>query len=463
MHIRPIPYRDLIAVSATFHNAAHFAFLDGASGHDGNGRFSYLAADPFHLITGTRDGLMVNGKKDPRDPFVCLQEELARYAEPPHDAPAPFNGGAIGYFGYELAGRLERLPAPRPDRLALPECVFGFYDVIAAFDHQTRDAWIFSSGFPEGTSVLRKERAEKRAEVFAERIAQAPERSAPTDWKRRGVWRAELSRAEVERRIARIIAYVEAGDIFQANFTQRFLAERPEGLDDFTLYRRLRELTPAPFATFLRAGTGLSLLGASPERFLLLNNGWARAEPIKGTRPRDADPLRDRALGAALQESVKDRAENLMIVDLMRNDLSRVCEPGSVKVPQLCALESFASVHHLISAVTGYMRPGMGAVDLLRASFPGGSVTGAPKIRAMEIIHELEPAPRGAYCGCLGWIGFDGAMDMSMTIRTLTLTGDTVVAQAGGGIVADSQPAAEYEESMTKITPLLKALAGGGP
>ena len=263
-------------------------------------------------------------------------------------------------------------------------------------------------------------------------------------------------------RIRRIIEYIGAGDVYQVNYTQRFTAQRRPEHSDFQLYRRLRSISPAPYSTFLRCG-GVSIAGASPERFLALDGeGLVTAEPIKGTRPRASDPARDAALARALQESPKDNAENLMIVDLMRNDLSRVCEAGSVAVPHLCELQSFSHVHHLVSTVTGHLRPSVTPIDVLRATFPGGSVTGAPKIRAMEIIRELEPSPRGAYCGAHGWIGFDGKADLAMTIRSLTLTPDLIVAQAGGGIVADSDPAAEYEESMVKAAPLLQAALGDG-
>jgi para-aminobenzoate synthetase component 1 len=392
-----------------------------------------------------------------------LERELKKYAAPLSQTPAPFSGGAIGFFGYELGGWLERLPAPRVDALNMPPLAIGFYDTVIAFDNLEKKAWIFSHGWPERTAAGRDVRARKRTDHFAGMLARAPQLLPAPDWNLRNEWRPELARADAEQRIARIIEYIRAGDIFQANFTQRFKAKRPFGLDDFMLYRRLRALNPAPFAAFMRCGNNFSIAGASPERFLRLSaDGVAEAHPIKGTRPRDADPARDDALARELQQSAKDHAENLMIVDLMRNDLSRVCEAGSVNVSRLCALESFENVHHLTSIITGKLKPKRGPVDLLRASFPGGSVTGAPKIRAMEIIHELEPARRGAYCGCLGWIGFDGAMDMSMTIRTLTIAGDTIFAQAGGGIVADSDPMAEYEESMIKIAPLLRALTGEG-
>jgi para-aminobenzoate synthetase component 1 len=301
--------------------------------------------------------------------------------------------------------------------------------------------------------------ARARAEALAARIRTAPALGLP-DWNVRGDWRTETDRARFEAMVARTVEYIRAGDIFQANMTRRFIAALPPALDPFTLYRRLRRLSPAPFGSYVNA-PGLVLLSASPERFLALDNaGRVETRPIKGTRPRGSDPHRDARFVAELRASEKDRAENLMIVDLLRNDLSRVCAIGSVRVPELFTLETFANVHHLVSAVEGRLAPGMTALDLLIAAFPGGSITGAPKIRAIEIIHELEPAARGPYCGALAWIGFDGAMDSSIVIRSLWLADGQVVAQAGGGSVADSEPAAEYEETVVKAAPLLAALAG---
>jgi para-aminobenzoate synthetase component 1 len=338
---------------------------------------------------------------------------------------------------------------------------FGLYDVIAAFDHAERRAYILSSGRPEAASAARQQRARARALWLHDRLARAPAAAPAPDWRARGRFAPERPRAAVERAVAEVIDYIRAGDIFQANLTQRMAAPVPEGLSDLELYLRLRAISPAPFAAFLKCGAGLSVMSASPERFLsLAPDGRVETRPIKGTRPRGADPAADAALARALLASAKDRAENLMIVDLMRNDLGRVSRTGSVRVPVLCGLETFASVHHLVSVVESTLKPGLGPVDLLRACFPGGSITGAPKIRAMEIIHELEDAPRGVYCGAVAWIGFDGAMDSSIVIRTVTRAGSTLLAQAGGGIVADSDPAAEYEESLVKLAPLLRALSG---
>ena len=455
MVILPIPYRDPVAAFQPFAKDRYAALLDSAALGMG-GRYSFMAVEPQHVITATRAGVMVDGVTVVGDPFAVLESEwiksktLAKEASTTTLAPVPFTGGCVGFLGYELGGVLEHLPAPKPDGLDLPLMAFGVYDTIVAFDHVDRRAWVISHAAD----------GDKKTKNMADRLAAASGMALPLDWQTTVSWQADLTRAEVEKNIQTVIDSIHAGVLFQANYTQRFQAARAQGCDDFMAYRRLRELSPAPFAAFLRCGD-VSIASASPERFVSLDTQRNIATyPIKGTRTRDDDPVHDARLADSLRTSAKDHAENLMIVDLMRNDLSRVAEVGSVEVPSLCMLESFASVHHLVSCVTGRMREGLDSVDLLRATFPGGSVTGAPKIKAMELIHALEPAPRGAYCGCLGWIGFDGAMDMSMTIRSLTLTPDTIVAQAGGGIVADSNPAAEYDESMIKIAPLLRAMSG---
>jgi para-aminobenzoate synthetase component 1 len=331
--------------------------------------------------------------------------------------------------------------------------VIGLYDTIAAFDHERREAWIIAHEF---SNLVNQASAETRATQLAQALGTDPR---PTQVSSAGTWRAETTPGEHQARVATTIEAIRRGDIYQANITQRFLAEIPQSVDSYDLYLRLRAATAAPFAAFINAGEDLQILSASPERFLQVDTtGNVETRPIKGTRPRGATPGEDRALAAELLASAKDRAENLMIVDLLRNDLARVCAPGSVSVPVLCGLESFPAVHHLVSVVTGHLRPGATAMDLLRAAFPGGSVTGAPKIKAMEIIHDLEPAARGPYCGAIAWLGFDGAMDSSIVIRTLIRRETTLVAQAGGGIVAESDPAREYEESVTKVKPLLSVL-----
>ena len=446
----PIPYRDPATAFATFSADPVAALLDSAAEAGGRGRYSYIAADPFQLvIAGERAA----------DPFAALEAALKPFRLQNDPGLPPFQGGAVGYLGYELGRHLERLPPPPAAGLDVPDMVFGLYDTVAAFDVETRRAWIVARDVASRPPP--ETRVETRAEAMAARIAAAP-RLAPLSWSPAGTWTAELTREAFEENVARAIDYIHAGDIFQANLTLRLLADMPQGLDPFTLYKRLRALSPAPFAAFLNTGKGMAVASASPERFLQLTpDGRVSTRPIKGTRPRSRTPDEDRALARDLVASEKDRAENLMIVDLLRNDLSRVSRLGSVEVGELAGLESFANVHHLVSEVRGTLFPNLGPVDLLRATFPGGSITGVPKIRAMEIINELEPARRGPYCGAIAWIGFDGAMDSSIVIRTLVVKDGMVAAQAGGGIVADSDPAAEYDEAMDKAWALLQSLDPG--
>ncbi|MAF96354.1 MAG: aminodeoxychorismate synthase, component I [Rhodospirillaceae bacterium] len=458
---RPIPYRDPPGAFAVFAGDPVAAFLDSATETGPRGRYAYIAADPFRVITAAKGETTLDGSPVAGDPFRVLERQLKMFRMGSDPDLPPFQGGAVGYLGYELGRHLERLPPPLQTGLDIPELVIGLYDTIAAFDVQTRQAWIFAAELGAADKSLDRPSPEARAGAMADRIADAPP-LAPVDWGPAGSWRPELSRRQYEDMVSRAIAYIHAGDIFQANLTQRLLAARPEGLSPFMLYRRLRALSPAPFGAYLAAGPGMAVASASPERFLNLSpGGHVSTRPIKGTRPRGRTPGEDAKLARDLIDSEKDQAENLMIVDLLRNDLSRVCRLGSVEVKELAGLESFANVHHLVSEVRGTLFPNKGAIDLLRATFPGGSVTGAPKIRAMEIINELEPARRGPYCGAIAWIGFDGAMDSAIVIRTLVIKDGEVAAQAGGGIVADSDPGAEYEEAMDKAWAMLQSLDPG--
>ncbi len=460
-----IHHGDPLTLCTALADAPWLAFLDSSAAGDPRTQWSYLAVDPFRIIIADRDGVQIDGQSVNGSPFDILERELAAHATmgAEEHAHVPFRGGAIGFLGYELGRHLERLPAPQPTTTLIPDMAIGLYDTVIAFDHRQGRAFILSSGAPE-PEPLRKARAQQRADMLLKRLTDArpkAESEPKPDWSLCTDFQPDQARAEVESAISSVIDYIRAGDIFQANLTQQMRACRPEGLGDLALYLRLRSLSPAPFAALLQCGPDLSIISASPERFLRLSpHGAVETRPIKGTRPRGPSPEMDDALAAELMASPKDRAENLMIVDLMRNDLSRVSSIGSVKVPVLCGLERFSSVHHLVSVVESQLRPGLGPVDLLRATFPGGSITGAPKIRAQEIIHELEPFPRGAYCGSVAWIGFDGAMDSSIIIRTITRSGETLLTHAGGGIVADSDPAAEYEESMVKLSPMLRALSG---
>jgi para-aminobenzoate synthetase component I len=460
---------------ARFLDLPHALLLDSAAGHSSAGpdrqlgRYSFLTADPVRLVRGVAEG----------DPLAAARGWLREFAAEPVGGLPPFQGGAAGYVGYDYGAVLERLPRTRYDDLALPEAVLGLYDWVIAWDHQLGAAWLISTGVPE-RGARRAARARQRAAAVRARLLAGVRPTAPA-WRAgprdrpgapsyalHGVAGAEAIglRSTFTHRgyldaVTRVREYIVAGDIFQANLSQRLEAPLPasDGDSPFELYCRLRRRNPAPFAAWFDAGDHL-VLSASPERFLRLDEGGqVETRPIKGTRPRGLGPMHDAALGQALAESDKDRAENLMIVDLLRNDLSRVCRPGTVQVPELFLLEQHPTVHHLVSTVTGELEPGADAVDLLRAAFPGGSITGAPKVRAMEIIAELEPTRRGVYCGSVGYLSLTGAMDTSIVIRTYVVTGGRVYFQAGGGIVADSDPELEYQETLDKARALIDVLS----
>jgi para-aminobenzoate synthetase component I len=454
-----IPYRDPLTAFAPFANEKFSAFLDSPNG---NGRYAYIAPSPVEIISADQVTADTAGDPMADNGWGALQTRLATLSADTIDTLPPFQTGIIGYFGYELGRHLERLPPPRKPGTGLPEMFCGVYDVVAAFDTISKRGWVIANGYPHLDIASRRDNAERRAQWLANKIATGPEISAePTIAPAMSTvrWRPEMSRSEYLEKVERTIEYIRAGDIFQANLTQRFLCARPKGLRPFDLYRRLRTESPAPYAAYLSCGESRALLSASPEKFLTLTAGGdVTTQPIKGSRPRGRTKADDFNLAQALCNSPKDRAENLMIVDLVRNDLSRVCETGTVRVPELCRLESFSNMHHLVSTVTGKLKKNESALSLLKACFPGGSVTGAPKIRAMEIIHELEPARRGPYCGAIGWIGFNGAMETNIVIRTLLVDGEKVIAQAGGGIVADSNATQEYDESLSKVRPLLRCL-----
>jgi para-aminobenzoate synthetase component 1 len=452
-------YGESLPVFARFAGLPGALFLDSALISSALGRYSFIAADPVRVLQ-SRDGKIQNGTRSfDGDPFACLAEELAQYPIERQPGLPPFQTGVAGYFAYDLAQHLERLPKHQVDDQPLPDMLLGFYGWVVAFDHEARRAWIMTNGYPAESKTESFALAGKRLAWVKDRLAApAPPVATPVVANPR----PDIDRPAYESMVRRVIDYILAGDIYQANLSQRFTARLPADADPFHLYCNLRRLNPAPFAAYLRY-QDIALLSASPERFLRLDGRRVETRPIKGTRPRGRSPEEDAAFAEELLASEKDRAENLMIVDLLRNDLSRVSADHSVEVPVLFGLESFATVHHLVSVVTGELRPAMTAVDLLRAAFPGGSITGAPKIRAMEIIAELEPNRRGPYCGSIGYIGFDGAMDTSIIIRTMAVRGRQLSFQVGGGIVADSDPGAEYEESLTKAKAMIESLAGTAP
>lgn len=451
---------------------AHLLFLDSALPRTILGRYSFLCAEPFAWLTSHRGEVVVNSQGIEQcsagDPFAVLAGLLRDMTSEPVAGLPPFQGGAAGLFGYDLCHHLERLPRPRRDEFAVPDLAVGFYDWVIAFDHVQSRGWLISTGYPEWNLRARRRRAAERLRNIQRRLSQEakpndvqvpPKRlvSPHDQFPVPGLPHitSSFTRAGYLEAARRVVEYVHAGDCFQVNLAQRLL--HPAIVGPGELYRRLRERNPATFSGYFDLGDYV-IASASPERFLRVERGQVETRPIKGTRPRGTTPAEDCDQVQALSRSAKDRAENIMIVDLLRNDLGRVCAYGTVQVPALCRVESYPFVHHLVSEVRGRLRPDCGPIDLLRAAFPGGSVTGAPKIRAMEIIAELEPTARGPYCGSLGYIGFDGSMDTNILIRTLVLGGGWVQCSVGGGIVADSVPEQEYDETWHKAEGMLPAL-----
>ncbi|WP_303981796.1 aminodeoxychorismate synthase component I [Dongia mobilis] len=458
IHELPETALDPLRWAAALRPAGGLVFFDSALPHETLGRYSFIMADPFHRLSAEGDLISLDGQVVRGNPFDTLSRLMARYMLPTLPDLPPFQGGVAGSFGYGLRHHLERVPRHRRDDQDIPDLLLGAYDLVVAIDHVAGRGWLISSGFP-ASGEAQMARAAARADWALALFRQGAPARIGADWAVAA--RPELDGADYKSMIRRTIDYIEAGDIYQANITQRFRVRLHGGIDRLELYRALRRRNPATFAAFLEFDD-IAILSSSPERFLSLRAGRVETRPIKGTRPRGRNSVEDAALAAELLASEKDRAENLMIVDLLRNDISRVCRMGSVKVPVLWGLESYATVHHLVSVVTGEMLPDLDAVDLLRAAFPGGSVTGAPKIRAMEIIAELEPTSRGPYCGAIGYLGFDGGMDSNIVIRTYCVKGDDLSFQVGGGIVADSDPALELDESLTKAKALIETLAYDG-
>jgi para-aminobenzoate synthetase component 1 len=448
---------------AGFADCRDLVFLDSALRHPTLGRYSFIAADPIHRIVAQAGRTTIDGAPFEGSPFDAMRDLLARYPVASRADLPPFQTGLAGAFGYGLRHEVETVPEHALRDHGFADLQLGYYDLVIAVDHAEHRAFILSSGYPEREPAARLARAQARI-AWAEARMARPVTLPEPDWSIDA--QPDLDPERFRAMIRRAIDYIEAGDIYQANITQRFQAQLPvefqrSGPERLSLYRALRARNPAPFAAFLDFGE-TAILSSSPERFLRLVGGEVETRPIKGTRPRSDNPMDDAKLARGLLASEKDRAENLMIVDLLRNDLGRTAKLGSVAVPVLFGLESYATVHHLVSVVTAALDSGYDAVDLLRLAFPGGSVTGAPKIRAMEIIAELEPTSRGPYCGAIGYLSAAGAMDTNIVIRTCLIDGERISFQVGGGIVADSDPEAEWQESLTKARAMIETLAGDG-
>ena len=407
-------------------------------------RYDIVVAEPRTTLLTHGDITTVTTQDDAMtstdDPLTLLQQALdnSGFSRQPL-ADIPFTGGAVGLFGYDLGRRFERLPTRAQRDIVLPDMAIGIYDWALIVDHQRQVVTLLSYGDVEA------------------RLAWLQQQVAPpsTPFALTSAWRSNMSRQQYGEKFRQVQAYLRSGDCYQVNLAQRFQATY-QG-DEWSAFVRLNRANRAPFSAFLRFADG-AILSLSPERFIQLQQRQIQTRPIKGTLPRLEDPQADAAQALKLANSPKDRAENLMIVDLMRNDIGRVATPGSVRVPELFVVEPFPAVHHLVSTITAELPAALHASDLLRAAFPGGSITGAPKVRAMEIIDELEPHRRNAWCGSIGYLSACGNMDTSITIRTVTATGGTLYCSAGGGLVADSNEDAEYQETFDKVNRILHQL-----
>lgn len=415
----------------------------GQASHS-DSRFDIMCADPITtLVTDGKQTRITRQQQNtlsPEDPLALVQQELDRLPRlNSQSEPLPFTGGAMGLFGYDLARRFETLPDHACDELQTPDMAVGIYDWAMIADHKLRKLTLLSVGnINNRLQWLQQQRPASRQ-----------------PFRLLSDWQSNMSLSAYQKKFTAIMDYIRAGDCYQINLAQRFNAEY-QG-DEWQAFHFLSQKNQAPFSAFIRLDSS-AILSLSPERFLKVNQKQIETKPIKGTRPRSCCPEKDQQAANALLSSAKDRAENLMIVDLLRNDIGRVAEPGSVTVPELFYLESFPSVHHLVSTVQGILPEKINNTDLLRACFPGGSITGAPKIRAMEIIDELEPCRRNAWCGSIGYLSLCGRMDTSITIRTLVAENNHLYCTAGGGIVADSHVDEEYQETLDKLNRILPAL-----
>lgn len=430
--------------------------------HANLGRYSFIGSDPFQVLKSKHDEIHVRTidsdsqvisdavtKGNPFDTLDMLMKEYQRKEE----SILPFEGGAVGYLGYDLGHHIEKLNSTVLDDVNIPDMFMGFYDGIVVIDHLEQKTYVTALGIVSDP-IERMNSLMQKLHTGLEVPNPDLIGELPNEWTESEI-RSNFTHDEYIEALNRIHEYIRTGDIYQVNLTQRFEADLT--CDPQTLYQVLRKINPAPFSSVMEFGEG-TIVSSSPERYLKLTDRQMETRPIKGTTPRGKTPQEDIDNRILLEESEKDHAELLMIVDLERNDFGRVAKTGSVKVPELFVIETYPTVYHLVSTVTGELEEGKNAVDLIRASFPGGSITGAPKIRAMDIIDELEPTARNVYTGSIGYIGFNGDMDLNIVIRTFVCKNGKAYFQAGGGIVWDSDNESEYEETYHKAAALMKSI-----
>lgn len=446
-HKHSLPYfEDSSLLFAPIADKKWSVFLDSGFPYSDQGRYDIIVTDPVTtLVTqGNTTEISEQGEVSysDDDPFLLVKHYVNSGFQSIEDIP--FNGGAIGYFSYDLARRLEKLPVISVDEENIAEMVIGIYSWAVIVDHYKKKSWLVGNAA-----------GKNQWQALIDQFSLLPANSNEASFVITAKPQSNMTKIQYQQAFDKIKAYLVEGDSYQVNLAQRFCS--PCSGNPWAAYKTLRKINAAPFAGFLNFPE-VQILSSSPERFLKVTDTNVEAKPIKGTRPRLVEQQQDKNQINMLSNSLKDRAENVMIVDLLRNDISKNCKEGSVKVPKLFDVESFATVHHLVSTVTGVLAEGHHALDLLKNSFPGGSITGAPKIRSMEIIEELEPNRRGIYCGSIGYIGFDGNMDTNIAIRTLVHSENTIRFWAGGGIVHDSVMEDEYQESFDKAAALLSVL-----
>lgn len=450
-------WKDLIHI---FSSKSDLVMLNSAKTMPEYGRYSYLCFDAFATFMAKEGDFFWNDEPiHLHCPFEFLKQKLNEFQLPKDLRLPPFQGGAVGYFGYEANHYLEQLPHVI-DNIQLPDIYLNFYSSVIVQDHVTEECWIIATGFPEQQDDVRLQKAQQKINEIKQLILTE---KCKINSIHKKVWvgpvASNFTKATYRNAVLKTQHYILNGEIFQANFTQQFNAPLPKEATPLHLYHQLISTNPAPFSAYVKLPQNKAIVSASPERFIKVTQGAVETCPIKGTRKRSSDPVEDLKLAKDLETSEKDRAENTMIVDLMRNDLSKVCKPHSIQVEALCALKSFETVHHLVSTITGELKDDLNVMDLLKATFPPGSVTGAPKIRAMEIISELEQQTRGPYCGCLGYFSFNGDMDTSVIIRTYYIKDQKIFFNAGGAVVLKSNAEEEYDESMIKAKALIDVLS----
>lgn len=458
-----IPYEDPSILFQKVSSQSWAILLDSADSNqqsDDTNRFSYIVYDPFETIVIKKGVRVETGDAVPH-PFQYLKKVLSSYLLGQHSNLPPFQGGAVGYFSYDLCHYLEDIPKPvQKETHAYADLAVGLYHTIVSFDHVLQKAWIVASGFPKKSGPEQQDKARADALQCYVLLSQHKNPKINTSL---ASFNTNLLSPFNQQSYAKLVenaqSHILEGDIFQINLSHRFQAVTHKGhIPTYELYLNMRRCNPSPFSAYLNLGDH-HILSTSPERFLLVNNGLVSTRPIKGTTARGITAVEDKRLADALLLSEKNRSENIMIVDVLRNDLSKSCEASSVHVKKLCGIETYPSVHHLVSIIEGKLRPERTALDLLEDCFPGGSITGAPKVKAMQLIYELEPTARGPYCGSIGYIGYNGSMDTSIIIRTVLSEGNTISYQAGGAVVLDSSPEEEYEETLTKSLSIIKVLS----